>query len=124
MRVKSEAFTCGRGFRVAVAFVGVCTVLASARPSLAQEFLPARFDYVPRAVDELRQLLGPIALYPDALLAQVLTASTYPDDVISAARWEDVGKPRGTGVRRRGIPGSRVWRRTRPSGPTWPGTPN
>src|SRR5437868_4021659 len=91
MRVKSEAFTCGRGFRVAVAFVGVCTVLASARPSLAQEFLPARFDFVPRAVDELRQLLGPIALYPDALLAQVLTASTYPDDVISAARWEDVG---------------------------------
>jgi hypothetical protein len=36
---------------------------------------------------ELDQLLAPIALYPDALLAQVLMASTYPLDVVSAERW-------------------------------------
>src|SRR5262245_17666335 len=36
---------------------------------------------------ELEQLLAPIALYPDALMAQVLMASTYPLDVVSAQRW-------------------------------------
>ncbi len=36
---------------------------------------------------ELDQLLAPVALYPDALLAQVLIASTYPDEVVVAARW-------------------------------------
>jgi hypothetical protein len=36
---------------------------------------------------ELDQLLAPIALYPDALVAQVLMASTYPLEVIEAARW-------------------------------------
>jgi hypothetical protein len=36
---------------------------------------------------ELEQLLAPIALYPDALLAQVLMASTYPLDVVAADRW-------------------------------------
>jgi uncharacterized membrane protein YgcG len=37
--------------------------------------------------EELDQLLAPIALYPDALLAQVLMASTYPLEVVEAARW-------------------------------------
>ena len=36
---------------------------------------------------ELDQLLAPIALYPDALLAQVLMASTYPLEVVEANRW-------------------------------------
>ena len=36
---------------------------------------------------ELDQLLAPVALYPDALLAQVLMASTYPLEVVSADRW-------------------------------------
>ncbi len=36
---------------------------------------------------EIRQLLAPIALYPDALLSQVLIAATYPLEVVEAARW-------------------------------------
>lgn len=36
---------------------------------------------------QLEQLLAPIALYPDSLLAQVLAASTYPVDIVEAARW-------------------------------------
>jgi hypothetical protein len=36
---------------------------------------------------ELDQLVAPIALYPDALLAQVLMASTYPLEVVLAERW-------------------------------------
>jgi hypothetical protein len=36
---------------------------------------------------DLDRLLAPIALYPDPLLAQVLMASTYPLEVVQAARW-------------------------------------
>jgi hypothetical protein len=36
---------------------------------------------------ELDQMLAPIALYPDALLSQILMAATYPMEVIEAARW-------------------------------------
>jgi hypothetical protein len=37
--------------------------------------------------EELDQMLAPIALYPDELLANILMASTYPLDVVQAARW-------------------------------------
>jgi hypothetical protein len=37
--------------------------------------------------EELDQLLAPIALYPDDLLAQILMAATYPLEVVEAARW-------------------------------------
>jgi len=37
--------------------------------------------------EELDQLVAPIALYPDSLLAQVLMASTYPLEVVLAGRW-------------------------------------
>ncbi len=36
---------------------------------------------------ELQQLVAPIALYPDALVAQVLAASTYPNEIVEADRW-------------------------------------
>jgi hypothetical protein len=36
---------------------------------------------------ELEQMLAPVALYPDALLSQLLMASTYPLEVVVAARW-------------------------------------
>src|SRR6266404_3262589 len=36
---------------------------------------------------ELDQILAPIALYPDQLLAQVLMASTYPLEIVQAERW-------------------------------------
>src|SRR5690349_7288940 len=38
---------------------------------------------------QLEQLVAPIALYPDALLTQVLSASTYPIEVVQAQRWID-----------------------------------
>jgi len=36
---------------------------------------------------ELDQILAPVAIYPDSLLAQVLMASTYPLEVVMADRW-------------------------------------
>ncbi|HEV2447915.1 MAG TPA: DUF3300 domain-containing protein, partial [Candidatus Sulfopaludibacter sp.] len=37
--------------------------------------------------DQLDTLVAPIALYPDALLSQVLVASTYPLEVVEASQW-------------------------------------
>ena len=37
--------------------------------------------------EEVEALVAPIALYPDALLSQVLMAATYPLEVVQAARW-------------------------------------
>ena len=37
--------------------------------------------------EEIEQLVAPIALYPDALIAQILMAATYPLEVVQAARW-------------------------------------
>jgi len=36
---------------------------------------------------ELDQMLAPVALYPDSLLSQILMASTYPLEIVEAARW-------------------------------------
>lgn len=55
---------------------------------------PAAMAVMPRlelppaaSCETLDDLVAPIALYPDALLAQVLTASTLPLEVVQAARW-------------------------------------
>jgi hypothetical protein len=37
--------------------------------------------------EELQQLLAPIALYPDSLVAQILGAATFPDQIAAAAGW-------------------------------------
>src|SRR5713226_4814496 len=39
------------------------------------------------SLKELQQLVAPIALYPDALVAQILAASTYPTEIVEADRW-------------------------------------
>ena len=43
----------------------------------------------PLGAEQLEQLVAPIALYPDVLLAQVLTASTYPDQGLYADQWRE-----------------------------------
>lgn len=42
--------------------------------------------------EELEQMLAPIALYPDSLLAQMLMASTYPLEIVQADRWTKQNK--------------------------------
>src|ERR1700726_3679147 len=39
------------------------------------------------STQELQQLVAPIALFPDALVAQILAASTYPVEIVEADRW-------------------------------------
>lgn len=43
--------------------------------------------YTPPTADQLYQLVAPIALFPDKLLAQTLAASVYPDQVVTAQEW-------------------------------------
>ena len=42
--------------------------------------------------DQLQQLVAPIALYPDALIAQILAAATYPDQIAEAQKWMEKHK--------------------------------
>jgi hypothetical protein len=60
-----------------------CSILfVTARKGIGQEDQPAKVT-----TEELEQLVAPIALYPDALVAQILAASTYPTQVVEADRW-------------------------------------
>jgi len=44
-------------------------------------------EAAPMNASELQSLVAPIALYPDSLVAQILTASTFPDQVAIASYW-------------------------------------
>src|SRR5580700_8212770 len=44
-------------------------------------------EYAPLTPDELDGLVAPIALYPDALVAQVLGAATFPYEIVDAVVW-------------------------------------
>src|SRR5712691_12125434 len=46
---------------------------------------PAAFAAQPS--EQVLQLVAPIALYPDELVAQVLAASTYPSEIVQASNW-------------------------------------
>jgi hypothetical protein len=52
----------------------------------AQEAAPGQ-EYRQLSYDQLDQLVAPIALYPDALVAQILAASTYAPQVVEADRF-------------------------------------
>jgi hypothetical protein len=66
-----------------------CAALLAAGAGLAQEPAPppASPIYTPVQLD---QMLAPIALYPDELLGQILTAATYPLEIVQADRWLQV----------------------------------
>lgn len=69
-------------------------IALAAAPAFAQEY-----EYVVEPVEampvgeaafsqeQLDQMLAPVALYPDALLSQILVAATYPLEIVEAARW-------------------------------------
>ncbi len=50
-------------------------------------------DYEPYAPEQLDNLLAPVALYSDPLLAQVLVAATFPDQIQDAAQWVPARSP-------------------------------
>src|SRR6185369_1098648 len=62
--------------------VAAAIVLAAGRAGAADP--PAA---KPFSAAQLEQLVAPIALYPDPLMAQILMASTYPLEIVEASRW-------------------------------------
>jgi len=64
----------------------VAATAAPAAPAPAAAVEPGPPPGAATAQD-LQELVSPIALYPDVLVAQILAASTYPDQVVEADRW-------------------------------------
>ncbi|WP_368542188.1 DUF3300 domain-containing protein [Enterobacter soli] len=75
-------FVKSRATETPVAPAPVAQQAATPTPTPAAQ--PAAPTYTPAQID---QWVAPIALYPDALLSQILMASTYPANVIQAAQW-------------------------------------
>ena len=88
-------------------FLSFCLVLATAPGGFAQQAdqsaaqPPAPADQsaaqppvhaAQQTPEQLQQLVAPIALYPDALVAQILAAATYPDQIVEADRWMEKHK--------------------------------
>ena len=90
---------CGSGQRGFLPFLAalILILLTAALPARAQnapagaappaEAAPPESPPPPLSAEQLDELVAPIALYPDALLAQVLMASAYPMDVVEADRF-------------------------------------
>jgi Protein of unknown function (DUF3300) len=60
------------------------------KPAETQQAAPGQAPattYAAPTADQLYQLVAPIALFPDNLVAMVLAASTYPDQVSAAYQW-------------------------------------
>jgi hypothetical protein len=66
-------------------FASLLACAAAAQNALAQSTRAAPMPSLQEPA--LDRLAAPVALYPDALLAQILMAATYPLDVAEAARW-------------------------------------
>ena len=66
----------------------VCVSLLSGGLMVAQQ--PAPPEQAPAQLlspEQLDTLVAPVALYPDALLSQVMVASTYPQEIVEAGQW-------------------------------------
>jgi len=63
------------------------TLLASQDAAAPAPTAQSPTPRVQQTPEQLQQLVAPIALYPDSLVAQVLAASTYPEQVVEADRW-------------------------------------
>jgi hypothetical protein len=72
--------------------IAVLCAIGTSKLSVAQDTPPAAQAaqapaYAPQTPEQLQRLVAPIALYPDSLVAQILAASTFPEQVVEADRW-------------------------------------
>lgn len=80
------------GKHVLVFLLALLVLVASPQKLPAQE-PPAAADtaqppsHAQQTPEQLQQLVAPIALYPDSLVAQILAAATFPEQIVEADRW-------------------------------------
>jgi hypothetical protein len=79
----------GKIFKVIVLLSVLANVSMSARAQMVVP--PPTPAYQPLSDAQFDQLLGPIALYPDPLIAQILPASTFPTEIVLADRYVSGG---------------------------------
>jgi hypothetical protein len=89
--------------------VGSVILAALAIPGLAQTYTyspgyapappvsPPDMSQLTYSAEQLDQILGPVALYPDPLLSELLAAATYPQDVAAAGQWLAIRPDRSAG---------------------------
>ncbi len=89
--IPKERFIVTFAKRAVTLLLSAALVVASACPAYVQQVDPSTGPMPAVAAlasaQELQQLVAPIALYPDELAAQILAASTYPNEVVEADRW-------------------------------------
>jgi hypothetical protein len=74
--------------RIVLLTAGLLAVLSPALVTTAQVAAPVMAANVaPRSPEQLDALLGPIALYPDPLIAEILPAATLPEQIVQANRY-------------------------------------
>ena len=88
-------FTIGPGAATSMAYQSTGT------PSAGSTASTYPGQGVPATADELQSLVAPIALYPDALVAQILSAATFPDQVAIASYWLERTRPLREALSRR-----------------------
>jgi hypothetical protein len=80
-----------RTFARQLVSMGLCLLLIIGTTPLGAAQQSGSTEYsgqgVPLTAEELQQLVAPIALYPDSLVAQILGGATFPDQVAAAASW-------------------------------------
>ena len=86
-RVKFNGRTCGLGesMRLKSSFAAILLLISLVVTPDFGPFLSAQ-TALPTP-QELDQLLAPVALYPDSLLAQITTASTNPQEILDVDNW-------------------------------------
>src|SRR5260370_18290821 len=72
---------------LALLFAAWAQHLSAQQDGQAPAQVPQRQQYIEQTPEQLQQLAAPIALYPDSLVAQILAASTFPEQVVEADRW-------------------------------------
>jgi uncharacterized membrane protein YgcG len=72
-------------FSLCLVFAGVAQGLSYQTESPISQQPPQAAE---QSAKQLQQLVAPIALYPDSLIAQILAASTYPQEIVGAEKWK------------------------------------
>src|SRR4029077_14969135 len=82
--------------KLTMRLVAIALLCVASQAALAQTPPPSQPASAPAqqllTAGQLDALVSPIALYPDALLSEILMASTYPLEVVEAARWVNANK--------------------------------
>jgi len=73
---------------ILAALAAVAVAVPAEQAAAPKPDAQAQAQAQPFKPEELEQIVAPIALYPDSLLSQVFMASTYPLEIVQAARWQ------------------------------------